>query len=331
VVDDGTVPTGDTGQRAAEHARSGLHHAAVFYRGIDEFLIDAVPFLLAGVEANAAVLVVVGPAKIEALRDTLGGAGESVVFADMEAVGRNPGRLIPMWRDFADEHAPTGRELRGVGEPVFAGRRADEIVECQRHERLVNCALAGVGAPMHLSCPYDVDGLDSTVIAEAHRTHPYVRRAAAVDEPGHYRDGEFLPQDPLPPPPPSAVAFAFDESSLRDVRRFVARRAADVGVEDNRADDLVLAVNELATNSVRHGGGGGTVRVWSDPAGDRLVCEVGDRGTILDPMAGRVRPRNDHIGGRGLWMVNQLCDLVQLRSGPAGSAIRLHVVRGATA
>jgi MEDS: MEthanogen/methylotroph, DcmR Sensory domain len=44
--------------------------------------------------------------------------------------------------------------LRGIGEPLFATRSADELVECQRHEALLN--LAFQDAPgFWLLCPYD--------------------------------------------------------------------------------------------------------------------------------------------------------------------------------
>jgi anti-sigma regulatory factor (Ser/Thr protein kinase) len=72
----------------------------------------------------------------------------------------------------------------------------------------------------------------------------------------------------------------------------------------------VLAVNELAMNSVRHGGGRGTLRVWQEQ--DVLSCEVSDSGRLDDPLAGRQRPSNAQIGGYGLWLANQVCDVVQL-------------------
>lgn len=78
-----------------------------------------------------------------------------------------------------------------------------------------------------------------------------------------------------------------------------------------------------ATNSVRHGGGRGRLRVWDD--GGSLICEVRDDGVIEDPLVGRVRPTIDEKRGRGLWIVTQLCDLVQLRSSPAGSVARVHM------
>ncbi len=87
-------------------------------------------------------------------------------------------------------------------------------------------------------------------------------------------------------------------------------------------DELVLATDELAANSVRHGGGSGTLRYWRE--GELLLCEVSDAGAIEAPLTGRIRPAPDACNGRGVWLVNQLCDLVQIRSSPAGSAVRVH-------
>ena len=87
----------------------------------------------------------------------------------------------------------------------------------------------------------------------------------------------------------------------------------------------MLAVNEILTNSVRHGGGTGVLRIWQDD--ETLVCEVRDGGRIDDPLADRRRPRPDQTGGRGLWIANQLCDLVQLRSLADGSVVRVSMRR----
>jgi anti-sigma regulatory factor (Ser/Thr protein kinase) len=92
--------------------------------------------------------------------------------------------------------------------------------------------------------------------------------------------------------------------------------------------DLVLAVNEVAANSIAHGGGSGTLRVWRD--GGALVCEVSDRGHLDDPLADRRRPAPGQDGGRGLWLANQLCDLVQVRSFATGTTVRLHMHRDRT-
>jgi anti-sigma regulatory factor (Ser/Thr protein kinase) len=85
----------------------------------------------------------------------------------------------------------------------------------------------------------------------------------------------------------------------------------------------VLAVNEVATNSIRHGGGVGAARVWR--ADGAIVCEIADAGRIEDPLVGRRRPDAGTIGGRGLWIANQLCELVQMRTFAAGTVVRLHM------
>jgi len=87
--------------------------------------------------------------------------------------------------------------------------------------------------------------------------------------------------------------------------------------------DLVLAVNEVATNSVRHGGGAGTLTLWRDE--DMVLCDIRDTGRFSEPLIGRVQPTPEPGGGYGLWVVNQVCDLVQIRSGDDGNVVRLHM------
>jgi anti-sigma regulatory factor (Ser/Thr protein kinase) len=118
----------------------------------------------------------------------------------------------------------------------------------------------------------------------------------------------------------------FGPDGLAGLRALVAARALAFGLARARAEDLVLAVHELATNSVRHGGGHGTCRLWRE--GTSLVCEVSDRGWITDPLAGRRRPPVDQPGGRGLWLVNQLCDVVEVRSSPGGTVVRVCMSEG---
>ena len=101
------------------------------------------------------------------------------------------------------------------------------------------------------------------------------------------------------------------------------RGATEASLEADRAHDLVLAVNELATNSVRHGGGAGTLRMWVET--DMLMCEVLDSGHITESHLERGPPPPEQHTGRGLWVVKQLCDLVQIRSTPTGSVVRVHM------
>jgi anti-sigma regulatory factor (Ser/Thr protein kinase) len=111
--------------------------------------------------------------------------------------------------------------------------------------------------------------------------------------------------------------------ALGAVRRFVGRFAERAGLGGDRTADLLLAVHEVATNSVRHGGGRGRLLLWQEPG--MVLCEVRDEGRITAPLAGRERPRLGQVGGYGLWLANQVCDLVQVRAYAAGGVVRLHM------
>lgn len=297
-------------------------HEALLYSGEQEFVDATASFIRDGVGADEPVLVVVNAPKIDALRAELGSDTSLVQFADMAEVGTNPARIIPAWHDFVDEQRIAGRRFRGVGEPINAARTPAELIECQRHEALLN--LAFVDAPAWwLLCPYDVDALDPAVIEEARRSHPYVAEDG-IGRPssrfvGVERDVVRF-EEPLPEPPSRPLELSFDGGSFEMLRKFVSMHADSSGLTPHRREDLVVAVNELAGNSVRHGGGRGVLRVWNDD--DALVCEVRDGGHIGDPLVGRKRPPPTLEGGRGLWLVNQLCDLVQLRTG-GGNTVRV--------
>jgi anti-sigma regulatory factor (Ser/Thr protein kinase) len=300
---------------------TSFQHGALLYADQDDFLAGTVPFLREGVDAGDAMLVVVAADKIARLRSALGGGADSVQFADMAEVGRNPARIIPAWRAFVDEHP--GRALRGIGEPIWASRSPAELVECQRHEALLNVAFADVDE-FRLLCPYDTTALDAAVLHEAHCSHPLMRTSTAPID----HDGVDLhmaaPRFGAPLPPPAAVDaeldFTWDE--LTEVRRLITRHARAAGLDPERATDFALATYEIATNSIRHGGGAGRLRCWSEPGA--VVCEVSDHGLIDDPLVGRVAPAVDQEGGRGIWLANQLCDLVQIRTVDVGSTIRVH-------
>jgi anti-sigma regulatory factor (Ser/Thr protein kinase) len=296
-------------------------HEAVFYDDLSGFLSDTLPFLREGIDAEAAVLVAVDPVKAGAIRAALHDQDDAVQFVDMTDVGRNPGRLISRWGDFVDE-LPAGRPLRGIGEAIWPGRRPDEIAECQRHEALLNLAFAD-RVDFQLMCPYDRAHLDEALLAEARHSHPrLVEDGASLDS--RQYDRSVAPYAGSLAEPTAPVAhMALAENNLGDVRRWVGEAALAGGLARHRADDLALAVGEAATNSLSHAGGHGDLRCWWED--DRVVCEVHDEGRIRDPLAGRFPAAWDAAHGRGLWLIHQLCDLVQIRSSEAGSVVRMQM------
>ncbi len=118
------------------------------------------------------------------------------------------------------------------------------------------------------------------------------------------------------------MSFSYT-TDLAAIRAIVDRYAIRAGLPEPRAIDLVLAVSEVAANTVRHAKSPGCLKIWHDAV--EIVCQIEDEGTIADPLAGQRRPSLDSMGGHGLWIVNQVCDQVELRSDESGTTIRLHM------
>ena len=298
-------------------------HEAFVYRGNEDFLRGTIPFVRDGVALGQPVMVAVTNPRLDKLRNALGADADGVYFVDMAELGRNPARIIPGWRAFLDNHVGTERPVRGIGEPIWAGRRPAEIVECQLHEALLNLAV-DPDTPFWLRCPYDVDALDAPVLQEALHSHPAFvdgddyRGSTAYG--GAHHVGQMFGAE-LPEPTGATDELTFEGHQLATVRELVCRHAIDAGLGADRASDLTLALAEVATNSVRHGAGSGRLRIWREP--DALVCEVTDRGLVDDPLVGRRTPPASDEGGRGVWLANQLCDLVQIRSSGGGTTVRV--------
>jgi len=310
---------------APSHEDQAFVHEAFLYRDSEEFLRGMLRFIRAGTEKGEPVFVVLSAEKIERLKDALGEDADRLLFADMAEVGANPARIIAAWREFVDVHGAGAQPIRGIGEPIWAGRSDPELAECHRHESLLNLAFADTPS-FRLLCPYDVSALDPKVVEEAERTHPFVSDLESFRDSGSYRGMDSIAApfaDELGEPPARAEKLAFDGDSLAEVRGLVARWAKRVGLAGPRAENLVLAANEIATNSIRHGGGAGILRLWEEDG--VLLCQIEDRGHIAEPLAGRLQPVLDKPGGRGLWLANQLCDLVQVRTFEDGNVVRIHM------
>ena len=111
-------------------------------------------------------------------------------------------------------------------------------------------------------------------------------------------------------------------TNLSEVRALAEKQARMAGLSDDRVVDFVIAVSEVAGNTVRHAKSPGSIEIWSD--GDEIVCEIRDEGVIVNPLAGS-RPPPDANGGHGLWLVHQVCDRVDMHSDKNGTVIRMHM------
>jgi anti-sigma regulatory factor (Ser/Thr protein kinase) len=296
-------------------------HAALLYASRDEFAAGALGFVDAGLDEDEPVLVSVPDPEIRFLRTRMNGRSHRVNWTDMNLAGASPGRIISFMHAFAATHA--GRPVRCLQGLAWAGRTVAEQSEAIRHEALINLAFAAV--PVRTLCTYDSEQLDPAIIRAAMATHPVLIHTGRARPSSAYDAGTVFPGEwdrPLPRVPDRATTVAY-RADLASLRAHVGRRAASIGLTPDRVLDLVLAVGELASNTFHHTEAGGVLAIWS--ADNELVCQVQDTGHIIDPLAGRRQPAADAGSGHGLWVVHQLCDLVELRSGPAGTVIRLHM------
>jgi anti-sigma regulatory factor (Ser/Thr protein kinase) len=300
---------------------SGLRHDAFMYANERDYVAGVVPFILAGCEADQPVLVAVPSPNLDGLRGHLDSDDDGVAFVDMVMLGRNPGRIIPAVQEFLDEHP--GQRTRFVGEPIWAGRTQAELDEATRHEALINLAFANASAD--ILCPYDTGRLRPEVLADAERTHPTIANCSGQRSSDSYADPHQFSAEGWTLPPPGRNVTELSFSGLGSVRQVAVDAAGRASLDPERIDDLLLAVNEICTNTLVHGSGHGVLRLWTDP--ENLFCEVQDEGTITDPLVGRHCVDFDAEAGRGLFLVNQMCDLVQLRSGPSGTTVRVTISR----
>jgi anti-sigma regulatory factor (Ser/Thr protein kinase) len=308
-------PRGDLG---------GLEHDALLYSDAETYLAGLVPFIRDGLALGEPVLVAVPQPNLDLLRAALTADELAVVrTADMSVAGRNPGRIIGgVLRQFVADHP--GTRVRIIGEPIWAGRSAEEYPACAEHEALINVALGD--APAFIRCPYDTDRLDRSVLVDATRTHPLM--AADGDRwtsPGYADPGAvaLLFDSPLSPGPPDADVMVINSATgTRSARRFVHDFGTAVGMSPRRLGDLRLATQELVVNTLVHSGGQGLLSIWT--AEDQVVCQIQDGGRIADPLVGR-RPPAPPEAGHGLYTVHEVCDLVRVHRRSSGTTVRIHL------
>jgi anti-sigma regulatory factor (Ser/Thr protein kinase) len=302
-------------------AGDGIRHVAWLYQNPSEYLAVIREFVAAGVSAAEPVLVAVPSYRLPPGWDLPGGAA-GVRILDSADLGRNPARVMPAIRAFADEHP--GQHIRVVSELAWAGRSGAELSEVARYEMMVNLAFART--PITMICLYDAAELPRSAISAACASHPWLRQGGGEHHSDEYRraqDGHTRPEPPLPVP--SGAQTMSYRNDLRPVRALVAAEADRAGLSGPRRTDLVIAASEVAANTLKHTGAAGLVRVWVTR--DEILCQFDDSGHIRNPLAGYGRPSGDDPGGQGLWLVNQVCDLAEIRTSAAGTTIRMHMFR----
>ena len=285
-----------------------------------------VPWLQEGrVQGNGAVVATTAP-HIAQFREALGADGNSVSFLTAEDLYVQPVQTIAAWqRMLADAAAAGVAYTRIVGEVTF-GTTPDTQTSWTRYESALNAVFER--SPAWIVCPYNSRVLPPDVIDQAPRTHPTVwnstrRKSDRYEVPARLLREIVEPGRAVTGAPD--VELGIDDR-MGDVRELVRTAGLRAGLESGRVEELVLAVSELAGNTVRHAGGGGRLALWITSEG--IVCEVTDRGGGLhDPLAGLVPPKPSASAGMGLWIARQLSDSFAIGEGDDGTTVRIAVDR----
>jgi anti-sigma regulatory factor (Ser/Thr protein kinase) len=314
---------------ASEHApgaeaHPGFVHDALLFGSSDELTGVAAPFLLEGLAAGDAAVLAVGPDRTAPLLAALGHDPRVLVLERHALYRSRTPTAITTFRRLAAEHAAPGRRVRVVGETDFGTTVADQR-EWQRYEAVINEAFAA--SPLWGLCVFDTR-LPEPVLETARHTHPHLRTPAGRGaNPGYVDPARYLttlpvPDEPLEATPPALAAD--DVTDFIGLRHTVRERLAAVDGPADLIEDFLLAVDEMASNGVRHGSPPVGLRLWTTPG--TLVCTISDSGRGWDdPFAGYGPAHGTDLshGGMGLWLARQLCDHVAIRRDERGNSVRL--------
>ena len=300
-------------------------HTALLYRDVENFLAGAAPFVREGIAEREAIIVVTKSDNIAALRSALGSAAQAVRFEDAAAWSMSPALALDRYLSAADDELLRGgRRLRVLGEPIPEPLTREQTRRWTTVESLSNRIMDG--RPISMMCAYDLR-VSSSRDAGAHRSHPTVVRddgtLAASDA---YVDPLLILQEHqarLVPAPPG-ITFSFSAAGLGALRHHVREFAAHAELDRDRAANLVFAASEAAANAIEHGPGCGTMRQWTTD--DEILCEIRSERPPAhhDPCVGYVRSRLSDEGGRGFWLMRQLCDWVDVQPEADALVVRLH-------
>lgn len=297
-------------------------HGLLRHDGPGDLLERAGPLVDAAVRRGDQVALAVSAPVEERLREMFDGAGLSRLTTPAPAA-RGSGQTFAAWR---------ARELRAVcsaGRAVFVLAEHDPELDgpdgsyWTEFEAALNISLGGL--PITQVCAYPQLPLHQIVADAAVANHPLVLRGGELMyNRAHRSPAQVMASMPVAPPqmlgPPDMFLRynTFDLSRVRDAVEDAVRRSA---LDPTRGEDLVLAVNEIATNAVEHGSAQAELLVWAGP--DELTCELHDQGSLEHPLIGLAPPHPSHARGRGTWIARQLCDALHVWRDRAGTHVRL--------
>ena len=309
---------------AAEYP-AGFWHEAVAYSSSADLAARLAPRVNAALQVGQQVTTVLAAGVTDGLRASLGSAADQVAFLEPGRVHTVPGFTTAVRWARRAAHA----DEPGFGKLII-GQQLLDLPGCGPGYWTRLCLgleVATAGLALTVLCPFAANDAGWARIRPTHRAlsdlDSSTGRPGSAPNPTFRPPGELIREHPLPPPPdpgPPEAELAFRAPQLAAVRQLIGEVAVHAGLAPDRATDAVLAVNEVASNSIEHGPGSGRLRLWTD--GGQLLAEITDDGRLADPFPGLVRPPVSNSRGRGLWMASELCDVMEVWT-ERGTTVRL--------
>ncbi len=303
-----------------------LEHRAVFYSGLPDLQQLVRSQVQAATDRGEPVALIVEPEAQREVRARFGAAGGIMILPPPEAAVRGSGQTV------ATHLARELRELTGLTGRVSFVMQHDPRLDgtdgayWTELDAAVNVALADL--PITMTCLFPAIAMQPEIERSVRCNHPQlIESGLPLTNPDHLPPAEVIataPAPPLQPLGPAQQRLVVTPWQLHAVRAAVADVARRVSLDENRAEDLVLAVNEVATNAVEYGQGDAELLLWASL--DGLICEVHNAGRLNDPLPGLQPPHPGDPRGRGIWIARQLCDLLHVWSDAAGTHVRIHAV-----
>jgi anti-sigma regulatory factor (Ser/Thr protein kinase) len=303
-----------------------LAHQAIIYRTVGELICAAGPVLRAGVRAGERVVAIVETSVADGLRDWLGPGAGAVEFTSPDEAFSLPAQSMV---------AATRRQVEQL-----IGSGASAVTMLGQHQPWMpssdlawwdaafNVVLAELPVTLVCACPAAAPQASRVI----RQTHPWVRTDSGVTPNPRYRDPASVLADHPPGAPPAlgacTVSLSFSSNEdLAELRERTSRHGRATGLPEGRVGDLVVAVTELAANSIEHGAGHGTVQMWMEPGG--LTVDVRDPGRMSHLLPGLRLPSPASPRGRGLWLGRELCEAMHVWQTETGTGVRIRIAGGA--
>lgn len=320
-------------------AVTGYRHSALLFRGADGFLDAVGPFLREGIDNGETVILALPAERLALLREAfpdvaqVPGGPECPAVSDGAALtwsvtGAPAGRLVPSWQRFAQHW--DDRPVRGVTEPMWCTRRQAEHEEGLLAEALLNLAVPAT-VPLWLACGYDVDAVPGQVLDETFRSHVLVLDTSTPQGTTTYTGAHHVAavfERALSVPVEPVRRLVVRPGNGAEVGDWVRRWATGWGLGSPRSGRLAGALRSLAQACLAEGRADSAVLLlWQDGhalMGQLTAADIGDPGA--GPGAPVPAPEllaPDSPLGSAVARADDCCDLVQVRSGPDGTVVRV--------